>query len=48
MTVTEVKDTKNVCNKNQAHKAIQSCPIYLTDSDNDFIIYDIKRRDLIE
>ena len=38
------KIPKIVCNKNQAHKAIKRCPICLTESDNDFILNEIKRR----
>ena len=47
MTVIEVKNTKIVCNKNQSRKDIQRRTIYLKDSDRDFIIYGIKRRDTI-
>ena len=47
-TVTKVKIPKNVCDKNQACKAMQSCPICLTGSDYDYIIDEIKRRDAIE
>ena len=35
--VTKVKIPKNVCNKNQAHKAVQGSRIFLTDSDNDVL-----------
>ena len=48
MTVTEVKDAKSVCNKNQSHKAIQRHPIFLTDSYHDFILDEIKSRETIE
>ena len=49
MELTEVKQiTKNVCNRNQARKALQRRPIRLTDSYHDFILDEIKRQDTIE
>ena len=48
MTVTEVKNTKSVCNITQACRAIQRRHIYLMDSDHDYILYEIKFRDTIE
>ena len=42
------ENTKSVCTKNQACKAIQRIPICLTDSDHDFILDKIKIRDTIE
>ena len=48
MTVTEVKQKpKNLCKKNQPHKAIQRRTICLTESDHDYILDEIKRRDTI-
>ena len=48
MNTTEVKNTNNVCNKNQTLKAIQSRPIRLTGPDHDCILDEIKCRDTIE
>ena len=42
------KIPKNLCNRNQAHKALQRRSICLTDSYHDFILDEIKRQDTIE
>ena len=47
-TVTEVlKLLEGVYNKNQTREAIHWCPIFLTGSDDCFILDEIKRRDTI-
>ena len=43
-----LKTPKSVCNKNQAHKAIQRSPLCITESDHGYILYEIKRRDTID
>ena len=48
MSVTEVKKTNNLCNINQARKDLQRRTIRLTESDHDFILYEIKCQDTIE
>ena len=49
LDIMEVTDTKQipkgVCNINQSRKALQRNPIHITESDFDFILYIIKRRD---
>ena len=47
--ITDVQDTpKNVCNRIQAKKSIQSHPICLTGGDYDCILDEIERRYKIE
>ena len=49
MSVTEVKQIPRIlCNINQAHKALQRCPIRLTDSNHYQIIDEMKHRDTFE
>ena len=49
MSVTEVKQIPNsVCNRNKSCKALKRRPIFLIDSDHDFILDKIKRRDTIK
>ena len=48
MTAIEAKNKKSVFNKNQSRRDIKRRPVCLTNSDNDFIIDEIKRRDTIE
>ena len=49
MTETEVKQIpKSVCNRNQEHKAIQRLTICLTESEQYYILDEIKGRDTIK
>ena len=49
MAVTKAKRiTKSSCNINQTHRDLQCNTIFITDSDNDFILDKIKIRDTIE
>ena len=48
MAVTEVKKPKCVCNINQARKAFKMRHVFITDSDQYFILDELKRRDTIE
>ena len=51
----EVSDIKNVaviniiiCNKKQARQAVHRQPIFISDSEHDYILEKIERRDYIE
>ena len=49
MAVTDMKQIPSiVCKRNQPRKAIKSHTICLPDSDHDFILDGIKRKDTIE
>ena len=49
ISVSELKQIpNNVCNRNQALNDLQRHYIHITDSDNDFIFDEIKRRYTIE
>ena len=49
MSVSELKQIpNNVCNRNQSLNALQRHSIHITDSDNDFILDEIKRWYTIE
>ena len=44
--VADVKNTpKHICNKTQEHKAIQKHPKFITDTEHDYIIYEINQRE---
>ena len=48
-TIRYVQDIpKTVCNRIQVEKSIQRHPICMTDTDYDYILYGIERRDKIE
>ena len=48
MSVTDANHITNIVyNRNQARKALKGHPIFLTDSDHNFIIYEIKHIDTI-
>ena len=49
MTLTEAKQIHmNLCNRNQVCKALQICPICITDTYHDFILGEIKCQYIIE
>ena len=48
ITVTKVKKLRSVCKKNQTQKVIHRIPIWLIESDHDFILDEIKIKYTIE